>query len=276
MSIIPTYDRYHCETVTNSDIGEGVKKEGVVIFKDSFIRTNDPWDLAFLLSGCRIDFSKIEANGSIRNSELHQTTIEGYGTVHLSEYSLIERSYLRPQTISMRSTKILPGARLYGRLDFSNATIKGFADIRNMSHYVTIGPIGSSSRYITLHREYWPEHNFWGHRLNVGCFSGTLLQFEERINDPKLGWPQEIESGSKKGRLIQLFSEMEYKSILPMLTDKAHRWQYDPVTEEDHMVWTEWIQQRGLEGVKIKADYIESPVDTDEVGWVYRNIGDVL
>lgn len=277
MSIIPIYSEFSSETVINSNIGQWVKRRGTVTVADSSITTGSSRNVGLLLNGCRIEGSKIEANGVLADCILDKVTIEGYGAICLDKNSIVHDSYFRPRSISMYSTKIRPGARLSGWLTFLNAVINGFADLRNENHHVTIGPIGSSARYITLHREYWPGRDFWGHRLNVGCFSGTLLQFEERINNPRLGWPQEAMEASNRNRLVQLLSEIEYKSILPMLKDKVRGWQYDPVTEEDHRVWAEWIQQRGLlDRVEIKADYIEGPLDTEEVSWVYRNVGTIL
>ena len=70
-------------------------------------------------------------------------------------------------------------ARVYGDARVSgNARVCGNGVIETSSDYVCIGPAPSSCRWTTIHRD-----SVIGWRVNVGCFSGTVDEFEARVEE---------------------------------------------------------------------------------------------
>ena len=59
---------------------------------------------------------------------------------------------------------------------FENARIYGDAEVSGNSDFITIGPAISSGHYTTAHRD-----TKIGVRVNVGCFSGSVDEFEKAI-----------------------------------------------------------------------------------------------
>jgi UDP-3-O-[3-hydroxymyristoyl] glucosamine N-acyltransferase len=61
---------------------------------------------------------------------------------------------------------------------FGNAKVSGAALIEKTSNYIVIGPAKSSGRYTTAHRD-----SVIGVRVNCGCFSGSIDEFINAINE---------------------------------------------------------------------------------------------
>ena len=59
-----------------------------------------------------------------------------------------------------------------------NAQVSGNALIEKTSDYIVIGPSKSSGRYATAHRD-----SVIGVRVNCGCFSGSVDEFINAINE---------------------------------------------------------------------------------------------
>ena len=60
----------------------------------------------------------------------------------------------------------------------SNAQVSGDGLIEKTSDYLVIGPAKSSGRFTTAHKD-----SKIGIRVNCGCFSGTVKEFSEAIEE---------------------------------------------------------------------------------------------
>ena len=74
-------------------------------------------------------------------------------------------------------------AQVYGNAwVYGNAQVSGDALIENTTDYIVIGPAKSSGRCTTAHKDL-----YLGIRVNTGCFSGSLEEFEAAINKTHAG-----------------------------------------------------------------------------------------
>jgi len=64
-----------------------------------------------------------------------------------------------------------------------NARVSGDAWVYEMAHYLIVGPIGSENVTATLFRTKNGKH-----RLNVGCWSGTLGTLMGEVKKRRVNW----------------------------------------------------------------------------------------
>jgi hypothetical protein len=77
------------------------------------------------------------------------------------------------------NAQVYGDARVYGNAWVSgNAQVSGDALIEKTSDYLVIGPAKSSGRFTTAHKD-----SKIGVRVNCGCFSGTVKEFSEAIEE---------------------------------------------------------------------------------------------
>ena len=69
------------------------------------------------------------------------------------------------------SAQVYGFARVYG-----SAVIRGDGRVSKLGDYVTVGPAISSGRTTTAHRD-----EKLGVRVNCGCFTGTIEEFEQAV-----------------------------------------------------------------------------------------------
>jgi hypothetical protein len=70
-------------------------------------------------------------------------------------------------------------AQVFGNaLVSGDARVSGDAKIEKTSDYLVIGPAKSSGRFTTSHKD-----SKIGIRVNCGCFSGTVKEFSEAIEE---------------------------------------------------------------------------------------------
>lgn len=127
-------------------------------------------------------------------------------------------------------------ARVYGSARVSgdawvygSARVSGYGDLTHTRHYLTVGPIGSEHRYVTVHRDYaGPAAETWGHRVNAGCWSGTLDELAARI-EPGGG------NGWADGEANRY--RAEYAALIALARIRVAEWEAEPVTAEDHARW---------------------------------------
>ena len=83
---------------------------------------------------------------------------------------------------------------------YDRAMVSGHArvydqgDIASTRHYLTVGPVGSEDRMVTVHRHYGgPDSATWGHLVVAGCWEGTLYELAARIAmDGDHGWSGDV------------------------------------------------------------------------------------
>ena len=70
-------------------------------------------------------------------------------------------------------------AKVFGNAKVSgNAMVSGNAEIKQSSHYLVIGPIGSRNDFTTFFRSKALEI-----MVSCGCFFGTIKKFEEAVTE---------------------------------------------------------------------------------------------
>ena len=75
-------------------------------------------------------------------------------------------------TLFIASTaRVFDSARVFG-----SAVIRGDGRVSKPGDYVTVGPAISSGRTTTAHRD-----EKLGVRVNCGCFTGTIEEFEQAV-----------------------------------------------------------------------------------------------
>ena len=76
------------------------------------------------------------------------------------------------------NARVFDNARVYGNARVSgNAWVFGNAEIKQSSHYLVIGPIGSRDEFTTFFRSKTLEIMVY-----CGCFFGTIKEFEKAVN----------------------------------------------------------------------------------------------
>ena len=104
------------------------------------------------------------------------------------------------------NASVYDNARVYGNASVydsasvsGNAGVYGNAKIESKKDYMTFSGLGSEGRFCTLFR------TTEGHMLRVGCWSGTVDEFEKRV-------------------IAVYGDESDYLSILPALRTKLKQW----------------------------------------------------
>ena len=127
------------------------------------------------------------------------------------------------------STFISPDARVYDSAWVSgSAVVRGQGDIASTRHVLTVGPVGSEGRTVTIHRHYdGPDSTRWGHLVVAGCWSGTLDELAERISpDGAHGWGEDAERW-----------RADYGAVIAMARARVAEWEAEPLTAADHERW---------------------------------------
>ena len=120
-------------------------------------------------------------------------------------------------------------ARVSGDAEVSgNARISGNADLARSRHVLTLGPVGSGDRTVTIHRHYdGPSAAKWGHRINAGCWSGTLGELADRIAGDGHGWPAGLVDRCRA----------DYRAVIVVARIRVAEWEAEPLTAADHERW---------------------------------------
>ena len=109
-----------------------------------------------------------------------------------------------------------------------DAQVSGSADLRRRRHVLTVGPVGSKGRTVTIHRHYdGPESTHWGNLVNAGCWSGTLDALAARIAGEEHGWSDE-DTGRYRA---------DYEAVMFLARPRVAEWAAEPLTAEDHARW---------------------------------------
>ena len=124
-------------------------------------------------------------------------------------------------------------ARVYGRAEvYGQARVYGQGDIASTRHYLTVGPVGSEDRTVTVHRHYdGPGSTVWGHLVVAGCWQGMLDELAARIaSDRTHGWREDVSRW-----------RADYESLIAFARPRVAEWVAEPLTEEDHSRWAEVV-----------------------------------
>ena len=110
-----------------------------------------------------------------------------------------------------------------------NAQVAGRGDISSTRHVLTVGPLGSEDRYVTVHRHYdGPDSRVWGHLVVAGCWKGTLDELDARIHSGgEHGW-----NADKADR-----SRADYEAFITYARHRVVEWEAEPLTQADHDRW---------------------------------------
>ena len=109
-----------------------------------------------------------------------------------------------------------------------DAQVFGSADLRQRRHVLTVGPVGSKGRTVTIHRHYdGPESTHWGNLVVAGCWSGTLDALAARIAGEEHGW-----SADDAYRY-----RADYEAVIALARPRVAEWAAEPLTVEDHARW---------------------------------------
>ena len=130
-------------------------------------------------------------------------------------------------------TQVYGRARVYGRaVVCGQAEVSGQGDIASTRHYLTIGPVGSEDRTVTVHRHYdGPDSATWGHLVVAGCWQGMLDELAARIAaDRTHGWREDVSRW-----------RADYESLIAFARPRVAEWAAGPLTEEDHSRWAEVV-----------------------------------
>ena len=127
------------------------------------------------------------------------------------------------------NARIFDSARVYGDARVhGNALISGNADLARSRHVLTLGPVGSGDRTVTIHRHYdGPSAAKWGHRINAGCWSGTLGELADRIAGDGHGWPAGLVDRCRA----------DYRAVIVVARIRVAEWEAEPLTAADHERW---------------------------------------
>ena len=110
-----------------------------------------------------------------------------------------------------------------------SAWVGGFGDIAEIRHVLTIGPVGSEGRHVTIHRHYdGPDSTTWGHLIVAGCWDGTAAQLDHRIHtEGEHGWDGD---GVDRWRT-------DYEGVIALARIRTAEWAAVPLTSADHARW---------------------------------------
>ena len=125
-------------------------------------------------------------------------------------------------------------AKVYGQAQVSDRSwVYGQGDIASTRHYLTVGPVGSEDRTVTVHRHYdGPGSTVWGHLVVAGCWQGMLDELAARIAaDRTHGWREDVSRW-----------RADYESLIAFARPRVAEWVAEPLTEEDHALWAEVVE----------------------------------
>ena len=129
--------------------------------------------------------------------------------------------------------RVYDQAKVYGQAEvYGQALVYGQGDIASTRHYLTVGPVGSEDRTVTVHRHYdGPGSTVWGHRVVAGCWQGMLDELAARIAaDRTHGWREDVSRW-----------RADYESLIAFVRPRVAEWAAGPLTEEDHARWAEVV-----------------------------------
>ena len=144
-------------------------------------------------------------------------------------------------------TQVYGRARVYGRaVVCGQAEVSGQArvsrqgDIASTRHYLTIGPVGSEDRTVTVHRHYdGPDSATWGHLVIAGCWNGRLDELAARIApDRTHGWRGDVSRWRS-----------DYEGIIALARPRVAEWVAEPLTDAGHARWAEAVEDIEKEDV---------------------------
>ena len=95
---------------------------------------------------------------------------------------------------------------------YGNAQVSGDAWVSKTRHYLTVGPIGSEDRTVTICRT--KTYGTTGHYINAGCWTGTVDQLAERVAS---AWPDLSEKKRTRYRA-------EYEAVIALARPRIERW----------------------------------------------------
>ena len=127
------------------------------------------------------------------------------------------------------SAQVFGSARVYDSAEVcDSARVTGQGDIASTRHVLTVGPVGSEDRTVTIHRHYdGPDSTRWGHLVVAGCWSGTLDELAERITpDGAHGWGENAERW-----------RADYLAVIAVARVRVAEWEAEPLTAADHERW---------------------------------------
>ena len=111
---------------------------------------------------------------------------------------------------------------------YGSARVLGRGDIASTRHWLTVGPIGSEDRIITVHRHYdGPDSSTWGCLVIAGCWTGTLDELADRIASTEHGWDDE-EAATYRA---------DYEAAIACARPRVAEWAAEPLTDADHERW---------------------------------------
>ena len=135
------------------------------------------------------------------------------------------------------TAKVSDRAKVYDQAWVCDETkVYGQGDIASTRHYLTIGPVGSEDRMVTVHRHYdGPNSPTWGHLVVAGCWQGTLDELEARI----------AADGDHEWRGDASRWRADYEGIIALARPRVAEWAAEPITGADHARWAEAIENGG-------------------------------
>ena len=128
------------------------------------------------------------------------------------------------------SAQVSDSAQVSGSAQVSDsARVARRGDIADTRHVLTIGPVGSAGRHVTIHRHYdGPNSTTWGHLIIAGCWRGIADQLDHRIHTKKEhGWD---EAGIDRWRT-------DYEGVIALARARTAEWAAVPLADEDHERW---------------------------------------
>ena len=129
------------------------------------------------------------------------------------------------------TAKVYDRAQVYGQAEvYGQALVYGQGDIASTRHYLTVGPVGSEDRTVTVHRHYdGPGSTVWGHLVVAGCWQGMLDELAARIAaDRTHGWREDVSRW-----------RADYESLIAFARPRVAEWVAEPLTDTDHARWAE-------------------------------------
>ena len=127
--------------------------------------------------------------------------------------------------------RVCDQAQVYGQAEvYGQALVCGQGDIASTRHYLTVGPVGSEDRTVTVHRHYdGPGSTVWGHLVVAGCWQGMLDELAARIAaDRTHGWREDVSRW-----------RADYESLIAFARPRVAEWVAEPLTDTDHARWAE-------------------------------------
>ena len=133
-----------------------------------------------------------------------------------------DRAWVHGQAWVSDRARVSGDARVYGQVQVhGDARIAGQGDIASVRHYLTIGPVGSEDRTVTVHRHYdRPNSATWGHLVIAGFWMGTLADLEARITTD--------DDHQRRAN---------YERLITLARPRVAEWAAEPLTDADHARW---------------------------------------